>query len=95
MCSEFKKNGVTITDTFFCPDLTGPDRKPNAGLFWKAQEKYNLDMENSISVGDKERDVLAGINAGVGRNYLLSSQNTGETKATKKISSMKELEDIL
>ena len=94
MCDEFEKQGVMITDVFHCPDLESPDRKPNAGLFLKAQKKYVIDMKHSISVGDKERDIQAGLSAGVGRNYLLSSDSK-ETKATKKISSFKELEDIL
>ena len=94
MCDEFKKQGVVITDVFHCPDLEGPDRKPNAGLFLKAKEKYTIDMGKSISVGDKERDIQAGLTAGIGRNYLLNSTST-ETKATKKISSFKQLEDIL
>ena len=94
MRQEFEKQGVFITDVFHCPELSGPDRKPNAGLFLKAQEKYNLNMENSISVGDKERDIQAAITAGIKQNYLLTDKNIS-TKATKKISSFKELEDIL
>ena len=93
MCQEFEKQGVHITEVFHCPELSGPNRKPNAGLFFKAQEKYDIDMKSSVSVGDKERDILAALTAGVGRNYLLDSSEQS-TKATKKISSFMELEDI-
>ena len=93
MCSEFKKQGVIITDTFFCPELTGPDRKPNAGLFLKAKEKYNLDMKQCISVGDKERDIQAGLSAGIKKNFLFCA-TVEKTLATKKFSSFKELESF-
>ena len=32
MKEEFAKEGVTITDVFHCPSLSGPDRKPEPGL---------------------------------------------------------------
>lgn len=68
--SAFERHGVSIADVFHCPHLSGDDRKPRPGLFLKAQKKWNIDMENSISVGDSERDVVAGQAAGVGLNLL-------------------------
>ena len=94
MCDEFKQQGVFITDVFHCPELSGPDRKPEPGLFLKAEKKYNLNMKKCISIGDKERDIQAALTAGIGRNYLLNSIPT-ETKATQKISSFKEIEKFL
>lgn len=70
MLDKFKKQGIKITDVFYCPDLVSTNRKPNPGMFLQAQKKYNIDMLNSISLGDKERDVAAGQNAGVGKNFL-------------------------
>lgn len=70
MIEEFAKRGVTIVETFYCPSLTGPDRKPAPGLFLKARDKYDINMASSISIGDKDRDVAAGIAAGVGINIL-------------------------
>ena len=59
-----------ITDVFHCPSLSGPDRKPEPGLFLKAKVKYDLDMSASVNVGDRDRDIEAGRRAGVGRNVL-------------------------
>ena len=73
MIEEFKKAGIDITDVFYCPELTGPDRKPGCGLFLKARDKYGINMAESVSVGDKERDILAAQKAGVGRNFLFQS----------------------
>lgn len=70
MCAEFKRRGIHITDVFHCPDLSGPNRKPNPGLFFKARDKYHIDMAASVSVGDKPRDIDAARAAGVGHNFL-------------------------
>lgn len=75
MIDKFKEQGIKITDVFYCPDLSGEDRKPNAGLFLKAQQKYDIDMSESVSVGDKERDIEAGKKAGVGRNFLFNNNH--------------------
>ncbi len=91
MCQKFEKNGIVITDVFHCPDLSGPDRKPNPGLFLKAKEKYNLDMEQSVSVGDKERDIQAGIAAGVGRNFLFNDKKENTNPSSKTFEEIKDL----
>lgn len=40
-------------------------RKPKPGLFLKAAEEFNIDLSQSYMIGDDERDVEAGKNAGV------------------------------
>ena len=72
MIEEFRRRGVEISDVFHCPDLESEDRKPNPGMFFKAKRKWDLDMDRSISVGDRERDVQAGASAGVGKNLLFT-----------------------
>lgn len=75
MLSEFKKQGVSITDVYCCPYLDHPDRKPAPGMFLKARDRYNIDMEKSIAIGDKERDIESAFNAGVKTGYLLSDSH--------------------
>lgn len=72
MVAEFARRGIRIADVLHCPELSGPDRKPEPGLFLKAQRKHALDMAASVSVGDKPRDVLAAERAGCGRNFLFT-----------------------
>ena len=72
MVDRFAAEGVAITDVFHCPSLSGPDRKPEPGLFLKAKAKYEIDMAASVNVGDRERDLEAGRRAGVGKNLLFS-----------------------
>ena len=81
MQSKFKEHGLEITEFYCCPYLDHPDRKPAPGMFLKAKNRYNIDMQNSIAVGDKERDVEAAINAGVKTTYLLD-KNAVSSKGT-------------
>jgi D-glycero-D-manno-heptose 1,7-bisphosphate phosphatase len=73
---QFKNNNINILDVFHCPH--GPKsncicRKPNPGMLIEAQIKYNIDMENSWMIGDKERDITAAIAASVGNTILLNN----------------------
>ena len=74
MVGEFAARGIRIADVLHCPELSGPNRKPEPGLFLLAAERHALDMAASISLGDKPRDVEAAERAGCGRNFLLSEQ---------------------
>lgn len=72
------EEGAYIDDLFYCPHH--PDkgfegerpeykiecdcRKPKPGLLYQAAEKYNIDLSASYMVGDDERDMEAGRNAG-------------------------------
>ncbi len=72
------KEDAYINDLFFCPHH--PDsgfegeraeykipcecRKPAAGMIFEAAKKYNIDLSRSYMIGDRESDVLCGINAG-------------------------------
>ena len=70
MLAQFAERGIEITDVLHCPALTGPDRKPEPGLFLRAAARHGIDMAASVSVGDKPRDVEAATRAGCGRNFL-------------------------
>ena len=75
MLREFAARGIRITAVLHCPELESENRKPNPGLFLQAQRKYGLDMAASISLGDKPRDVEAGMRAGCGKNFLFQHNN--------------------
>ena len=75
MIDLFSEEDITITDVYYCSELDGPRRKPECGMFIEAQKEYDIDMAMSVSVGDKERDIQAGIKAGVGKNLLFNGSN--------------------
>ena len=56
-------------------------RKPAAGLILKAAEDFekigiSIDLKNSFTIGNRISEVLAGINAGTGKNILVGSDET-------------------
>ena len=46
-------------------------RKPEPGMLQKAAEEWNIDIPNSIMIGDREQDVQAGENAGVKTSLMI------------------------
>lgn len=70
----FENKGLRIEKTYHCPhhpDITGPCvcRKPQPGMLLQAQKEFDLDLENSILIGDKLSDIEAGFNAGLTHYY--------------------------
>ena len=76
MLAEFEKENIKITKVYFCPHH--PDfsdacncRKPKPGMILQAAREYPIDLKNAVLIGDKKRDILAGKNAGVGKNVYI------------------------
>jgi D-glycero-D-manno-heptose 1,7-bisphosphate phosphatase len=96
MVDQFKEQGVDIAGIYYCPhhpEISGACscRKPEPGMLLDAAENLDIDLKNSVMVGDKERDIEAAVNAGVGRSYLFTHGRTvASTKATSLIDSLKD-----
>lgn len=78
MIKEFEKNDIQISKVYHCPhhpDFSGDCecRKPNPGMILQAQRDFDIDLSQSILVGDKNSDIEAGINAGIKMNYLVET----------------------
>lgn len=72
--------GAVIADTFTCPhhpDFVGPCacRKPGTALYERAAAVHDLDLSQCLYIGDRYRDVAAGI-AFHGRTALVRSART-------------------
>lgn len=62
--------GVKIEKTYYCPHHIDGSvveykkecdcRKPKTGMFLTAQKEYDLDLKNSVFIGDMDSDELAG-----------------------------------
>ncbi len=97
MISEFLKHGIEIKKVYHCPhhpSISGKCscRKPQAGMLLQAKEEFGLDMKNSIIIGDKERDIEAGLNAGLVETYLFDVYKSIDNSKARKIVS--KLENI-
>jgi len=97
MINEFKKKGVVISKIYHCPHhptITGSCncRKPKPQMLMQAKEEFNIDMNNSLIVGDKESDIEVGLNAGLKYTYLYVEDGTvPKSKATKVISKLEKI----
>lgn len=82
MLDQFSLHDVHIDRVYYCPfhptaglgkyKYDSYDRKPNPGMILKARKDFNLALPDSVLIGDKDTDVMAGLSAGVGYNVLLS-----------------------
>lgn len=52
-------------------------RKPAPGMLLEAAKDWNIDLGNSYMIGDSQRDVEAGHNAGVKQSILIPSNQAG------------------
>lgn len=78
MLEQFEAEGINITKVYYCPhhpEITGSCkcRKPKAGMINTAITQFNLSAVNSVLIGDKKRDILAGENAGIGKNLYIQN----------------------
>jgi D-glycero-D-manno-heptose 1,7-bisphosphate phosphatase len=81
--NDLKKNEVSILSVYFCPHHKNGVvkeyshicncRKPNPGMLFNAAREYNIDLSQSILIGDKISDAEAGVNAGLKKVYLVST----------------------
>jgi D-glycero-D-manno-heptose 1,7-bisphosphate phosphatase len=79
---KFEAEGIEILTYLYCPH--GPTdlcmcRKPLPGMFTRAIQKLNVQAEDCISIGDRERDILAAVAAGIPLNYLLLTDKQAES----------------
>lgn len=88
--TELGREGAFLDAIYLCPHH--PDRgfegerpeykidcdcrKPKPGLLLRAAQDFNIDLSGSIMIGDGERDVQAGINAGCAVSHLLKEGET-------------------
>ena len=87
MLKKLRNQGIKITDIFHCPHhplfslnkfSECECRKPKPGLFLKAASIYNISLNHSIAVGDKERDLKAAKSAGIPERYLIKTNALGD-----------------
>ena len=76
MLELLAEDGVTIDCVKYCqhrPDDECPNRKPNPGMLLEAAKELDIDLAQSVMIGDNITDVEAGENAGCSLNVLLSA----------------------
>lgn len=80
---EFEKQNLTILDVFYCPhhrehgkgkyQIDCRCRKPQPQMLFEAAKKHQLNLSESILVGDKVSDISAGKAAHLGKTALVGT----------------------
>lgn len=89
MCGVFADEQVIIDKVYFCPfhpehgigpyKVNSPFRKPGPGMILQAAREFDIDLQGSVLLGDRETDVQAGIAAGIKTNLLFRPSAKGPT----------------
>ena len=87
ICNTFKENDLDLVNIYFCPDH--PDdateyRKPGIGMFNKAASDFNIDLQNSLMVGDAVSDMEAGVKLGMDTMLVLTGKGPETMQKMKK-----------
>ena len=103
MIKELFKYNAKIDYTYFCPThptegigeykIKDDRRKPGPGMFFEAEKDHNIDLVNSILVGDKLTDMEAGKASGIKKLFLLNNHN--DYKGSIKVNNLEEVINYL
>ena len=104
MMREFAGHGIEISRVYACPHLINADlesyrrdchaRKPNPGMLLQAKEDFNLDLSKCIFIGDKKRDMEAGLRAGIGSLILFDASGSVPEDLDLKVSIVSNLNQL-
>ncbi len=78
---ELRARGADFDALYYCPHLPEdncPCRKPRPGLLLRAASELNLDLNSSYTIGDNERDIEAGREAGTRTVLVRAGEGTGK-----------------
>ena len=76
MKQTIEEAGGLIKDIFYCPHTPDNEcncRKPLPGLINRAKKMYDIDLADSVMVGDSAKDILSAQNAGCGKTVLVKT----------------------
>lgn len=91
MVSQLASEGIELAGVYFCPHLPQESsvagrcrcRKPAPGMIVDAARDLDVELAQSIMIGDKSSDVEAGYAAGIDRCFLIWQANA-DTPVTAK-----------
>lgn len=90
MLDEFKRENIKIMSVEHCnhaPEANCACRKPQTGMVENILAQYEIDLENSWLIGDKQSDIDLAINAKIGHTVAI-----GERKIKNMEYAFKEIE---
>ena len=76
MIEKLNEKGISISALYYCPHKSEDNcgcMKPKDGMFKRAALELNINLSESIMIGDQSSDVYAGLNAGILKNYIVTT----------------------
>lgn len=99
MQAHLRSHGAAFAAIYACTCLsTDPGctcRKPSAEMLLRAAAEHDLNLNQSLLVGDADRDIEMGINAGVPVTIRIESENAHHVKATHTLPDTTGLAELL
>jgi D-glycero-D-manno-heptose 1,7-bisphosphate phosphatase len=77
MLNRLKKENIEIVKVEFCqhsPESRCSCRKPKTGMVDRIIMEYNIDLENSWMIGDKQSDIDLAHNAKIGHTIAIGDR---------------------
>jgi len=78
MLAEFAKRKIRISEVKYCyhaPEENCACRKPQTGMVDAILKEYEIDLENSWLIGDKQSDIDLAINSGIQHRIAIGERN--------------------
>lgn len=82
MIEEFSQKGILISKVFYCPHKPEDQcncRKPKIGMIEQALEEFNIDLEHSWMIGDKQSDIDLAHNAHIANSIAIRDDSIQHT----------------
>jgi D-glycero-D-manno-heptose 1,7-bisphosphate phosphatase len=82
MISELQKNNIIISQIEYCPHTPNDNctcRKPKTGMIDNILSNYNIDLEQSYLIGDKNSDIQCAKNSDIKNTIQVKSGNKFDT----------------
>jgi D-glycero-D-manno-heptose 1,7-bisphosphate phosphatase len=98
MLKKLADKDIKISKVLHCPHLPTDDclcRKPKTGMIDDILKEYNIDLEKSFLIGDKNSDIECGLNARIQNTILITKDTNIKTDAKYIIDDIKQSAEII
>lgn len=101
MLKKLLENKIEISKVCYCPHIDDDNcncRKPKTGMIDTIMNSWNIDIENSWLIGDKDSDIQCALNVGIQNTIQVKSGHRfiiENSKAKYILNSLKDINKII
>ena len=96
--NEFYQNQLNLLGIYYCsdhPDNPTDNRKPGSGMFQAAAADHNINLTNSIMIGDAVSDIEAGLNLNMDTMLVLTGRGNDSSVNLKDLKPKYIVDDLM